>query len=209
MVVRRQAFWAARGAAGRVGGYGGLTTLQECAAVTERERGFSVRPADEDDIPVLADVQLRTALSAYADIFPPEAPAPTIEEYLDNWSHRLARQDDGVGVFVAVEKADPTILGLVMADPEPEIDGEGVAHGNLRGLYVDPDHWGVGIGRRLHDTAREFLRVSRPFLHTISLWVMEQNTNARARYEDWGWQQTLDRQEIYPGIEELRYVAKQ
>jgi hypothetical protein len=67
----------------------------------------------------------------------------------------------------------------------------------------------VGIGRRLHDTAREFLRVSRPFLYTISLWVMEENANARARYEDWGWQQTLDRQEIYPGIDELRYVAKQ
>lgn len=99
---------------------------------------------------------------------------------------------------------DP-IVGLVMGDPAPELDPDPEAHGHVRALYVDPDHWGRGIGKRLHDTAVEYLRVARPQLPAFTLWVMERNTRARARYESWGWVATGERQEIFPGIDELRY----
>jgi len=160
-----------------------------------------VRPADLDDVEQLAAIELHTALTAYAPIFPPEAPTPTHDEFAERWRARLTREPVGVGTFVA---GDP-IVGLVMGDPAPEVDTDPVRHGHLRALYVHPDHWGEGIGRLLHDTAVEYLRVARPQLSPITLWVMERNTRARARYESWGWRLTDQRQEIWTGVGELRY----
>jgi GNAT superfamily N-acetyltransferase len=160
-----------------------------------------IRPAGLDDVDALAVVELNTALTAYADIFPPEAPAPTLDSLTARWQTRLTREPVAGAVFVT---GDP-IVGLVMADPAPELDPDPEAHGHLRGLYVDPAHWGEGIGRALHDTAVEYLRVCRPQLHPLTLWVMERNERARDRYEKWGWTCTPHRQEIYPGIDELRY----
>jgi RimJ/RimL family protein N-acetyltransferase len=179
--------------------------------VTQAERGFVVRPAEDADIGAMAEVELTTALAAYADIFPPDAPTPTLEEFVDRWHHRLARQDDGAAVFVAVTRGDDEdkVIGVVMADPAPENEPGPDRHGNVRALYVDPGHWRRGAGRRLHDAACAYLHVSRPQLHTLSLWVLEKNRRARRRYENWGWQATVDRQTIWPGVLELRYEAKQ
>ena len=163
-----------------------------------------MRPAGLDDVDALAAVELDTALTAYAGIFPPEAPAPTLEEFTARWRARLTREPVAGAVFVV---GDP-IVGLVMADPAPELDTDPEAHGHLRALYVDPGHWGQGIGRALHDAAVEYLRICRPQLRPLSLWVMERNERARARYEKWGWVRTDDRQEIYPGIDELRYELR-
>jgi GNAT superfamily N-acetyltransferase len=180
--------------------------------VSEGERGFLVRPAEEGDIAAMADVQLRTVLTAYADIFPPEAPPPTFDEYVGSWRTSLARQEDGAAAFVAEAwngRHDGTVIGIVLADPMPDVVPGPSKHGNVRALYVDPEHWQRGVGRRLHDAAREYLRVARPQLHTLSLWVLERNPRARGRYENWGWLPTADRQEIWPGVHELRYEAKQ
>lgn len=162
-----------------------------------------VRPATPADVETLAAVELHTALTAYADIFPPEAPAPTRDEFAARWRTRLDRAAAGVGIFVAVSSSDRSIVGTVMADPEPE------DRGNIQSLYVDPDHWGLGIGHRLHDTAREYLRIARPQLPTLWLWVLEANKHARACYESWGWHQTPARRTVYPGIDDLRYESPQ
>ncbi|HMG41230.1 MAG TPA: GNAT family N-acetyltransferase [Acidimicrobiales bacterium] len=171
--------------------------------MTERERSVRVRPADEDDVDQLAAVELHTALTAYAPIFPPDAPTPTHDEFVERWRARLTREPVGSAVFGAFD--GDTLVGLVMGDPAPELDPDPEHHGHLRALYVRPDHWGQGIGRRLHDTAVEYLRIARPQLQPLTLWVMERNTRARASYERWGWEVTEDRQEIWPGIDELRY----
>ena len=164
-----------------------------------------IRAAIPDDVGAMAEVELHTALTAYAPIFPPEAPAPTLQEFTDRWHARLARQADGAGIFVAAGAAgDGPVVGLVMADPDPAVDPDPEHHGHLRALYVHPDHWGEGIGRRLHDGAMDHLRAHRPRLGTVSLWVMERNPS-RAIYERWGWLPTADRQEIWPGVDERRY----
>lgn len=175
------------------------------AAVATSKTKVFIRPATPDDVEALAAVELHTALTAYASIFPPDAPTPTHDEFATRWRARLARP--GTGIFVAEIAGD--VVGLVMADPAPESDPDPHRHGNLRALYVDPKLWGQGIGRRLHDTACEYLRISRPQLQVISLWVMEKNTQARTRYESWGWQQTPDTQEIHPTIHEFRYQHHQ
>jgi GNAT superfamily N-acetyltransferase len=74
----------------------------------------------------------------------------------------------------------------------------------VRRLYVDPDHWGCGIGRRLHDRVLEHLRAGGQGV--VALWVLEANARARSMYERWGWRSTADRQTVYPGVDEIRYV---
>lgn len=162
-----------------------------------------VRPADEDDVDQLAAVELHTALTAYASIFPPDAPTPTHDEFAERWQTRLTRQPVAVGAFVACD--GDRIVGVVVGDPAPELDPDPERHGHLRSLYVHPDLWGQGIGRRLHGTAVEYLHIARPQLQPLTLWVMERNTRARERYEEWGWRLSDGRQEIWPGIDELRY----
>jgi GNAT superfamily N-acetyltransferase len=174
--------------------------------VTSTAEAF-VRPASPTDVDALAAVELHTALTAYAHIFPPEAPTPTRDEFTTRWEARLSRVPTGVGIFVA--EVGDEVVGLVMADPTPEVDDDAHRHGHLRALYVHPDHWHQGLGRRLHDTAREYLRVARPQLRTLTLWVMENNTVARTRYESWGWHPTPTTQEIYPTIHELLYKIDQ
>lgn len=167
-----------------------------------------IRAATPDDVGAMAEVELHTALTAYAPIFPPDAPVPTVQEFTDRWRARLARQVDGVEVFLAFPASgsggDGPVVGLVMADPDPAVDPDPEQHGHLRALYVHPDHWGEGIGRRLHDRALDHLRAHRPRLGTVSLWVVAANPS-RAIYEHLGWKPTADRQEIWPGVDELRY----
>ncbi len=101
----------------------------------------------------MAAVWLRSALTAYASIFPEAAPKPTHASLVD----ALA---DTPG-FVA--EVDGRVAGLVQVDD-----------GWLSHLYVDPDHWGAGIGSRLHDVA--VAHGGR------QLWVLRDNARARAMY---------------------------
>jgi GNAT superfamily N-acetyltransferase len=55
----------------------------------------------------------------------------------------------------------------------------------LYAIYVDPDHWGAGLGRALITEAEERLRTAG-FAETI-LWVLEDNPRTRRFYEAAGW----------------------
>ena len=157
----------------------------------------AVRPASPADAPLLADVHLRTALAAYAHIFPPEAPAPTPEEVLAQWDDWL-RAGSHRG-FVAT--AGDEVLGAVLAGPDPAEE----AAGHLSRLYVDPDHWGAGVGTLLYRSAVAHLRAAR--FDQATLWVLERNERARGWYERLGWRATGERKAVYEpaGIDDLRY----
>src|SRR5690348_14688902 len=91
-----------------------------------------IRPATADDVDAMAAVWLRSALTAYAGIFPADAPKPTHASLVDALGDRSG--------FVAA--VDDGIVGVVQ-----------VHDGWLLHLYVDPDHWGAGVGSALHDVA--------------------------------------------------------
>jgi hypothetical protein len=56
----------------------------------------------------------------------------------------------------------------------------------------------------LHDSVLEHLRAVGDGV--VALWVLEANARARSMYERWGWRPTPDRQTVYPGVDELRYL---
>jgi GNAT superfamily N-acetyltransferase len=157
-----------------------------------------IRRATERDVAALAGIQLRSALDAYAHIFPADAPPPMIEDIVASWSDEVAAPTSAV--FAA--EADGRIVGGVVASTDDS--ARGYAH--LRKLYVDPPAWRKGVGRLLHDEAVAWLRAAG--LDSPSLWVLERNDRARTMYERWGWELVPDDGFTHDGIDvtEVRYT---
>jgi GNAT superfamily N-acetyltransferase len=158
-----------------------------------------IRRATLDDAVPMGTLWLRAALAGYEGIFPPEAPKPTATELTERWREAIARGPAAVAL-VACLGPRGALVGTVAA----EIERGGPYVAQVRRLYVDPDHWGCGIGRRLHDRVLEHLRAGGQGV--VALWVLEANARARSMYERWGWRSTADRQTVYPGVDEIRYV---
>lgn len=143
---------------------------------------------------------LRAALVGYEGIFPESAPRPTSEALVERTRQAIATQGFNTLVLVACAGPDHTVVGTVGALPDPH---EGTRAQLVR-LYVDPGHWGRGIGRRLHDAALGHLRAAG--YRVVVLWVLEANVRARTMYERWGWRATPGRQTQFPGVDEVCYL---
>lgn len=159
---------------------------------------LTIRTARTDEASSLAELHLRTALHAYAGIFPPEAPVPTSSEVCAQWSEVLEPKEMR-GVFVA--EWDGERVGVVVGGPDPLNE----ACGHLSRLYVRPECWGRGVGRVLYDRCIGHLREHG--FDLASLWVLEGNTRARRWYERLGWKITGARKPVYgpAGIDDVGY----
>jgi GNAT superfamily N-acetyltransferase len=138
-------------------------------------------------------VHVRTWQVAYAHVFPSQRLAELSVE-------RLAAQWREWPPLVA--EVDGTVVGFVTIGPSRDSD----ASGELFAIYVDPDHWGTGVGRELMAAGERGLR-KLGHLDAI-LWVLEDNPRARHFYERAGWHHDGTRRPIeFLGIEvpEVRY----
>jgi ribosomal protein S18 acetylase RimI-like enzyme len=149
-----------------------------------------IRVAETSEAAGLAAFQQRVALFAYRDIFPPEAPPPTLDELAAEWRTRL--DDETARCFVAEEAG--VIVGIAFA-----------GRGTLARLYVEPDRWGEGIGRTLYDRCVEHL--SESGCDAITLRVLEANTRVREWYERLGWTLAGERIPVYEpgGVDDVVY----
>jgi GNAT superfamily N-acetyltransferase len=157
-----------------------------------------VRPAGVDDLGILVGIHERSSRHAYAHIFPPDAPFPTFDQMAARWRPALV---DGESSVAFVAEVGGCAIGGVIADSR---SARGL--GNLRHLYVDPDAWGSGAGRALHDAAVNWCAAS--VADEMDLWVLEQNRRARDMYERWGWTVDPDDRLAHDGLDvtEVRYV---
>jgi len=106
-------------------------------------------------------------------------------ERLARWG-RLVREPSW-WAFVATEPG--RLAGVVSGTAAVTEDGRreaGVTH--LDSLAVEPERWGLGLGRRLLVTAL----AAMPALgwRGAELWTQEPNARARALYHSTGWRQT-------------------
>jgi ribosomal protein S18 acetylase RimI-like enzyme len=159
----------------------------------------AVRDARISDRVTIARLHRRTALHAYAHIFPSDAPEPTHEQLVADWEKRLRPGDGRQKCFVAEQEG--IVVGVIGAGPDPSDP----SIGHLSGLYVDVSCWGCGVGSSLYERAVEHLR-SHTF-STATLWVLEGNARARGWYQRRGWTATDDRLVVYApaGIEDVVY----
>ncbi len=82
---------------------------------------------------------------------------------------------------VAVEQG--VICGFATTGPSRDRDVRDARE--VLALYVDPDHWGSGVGRLLIDGARS--RLGREGASEAVLWVLAGNERARRFYRADGW----------------------
>jgi ribosomal protein S18 acetylase RimI-like enzyme len=149
-----------------------------------------IRPGTPEDAGVTARIHVDSWATAYT------LNGPSFEQRLD--SHRRAPPS-------LVAEVDGRIAGFVGVGRgrDPDADGE------LYVIYVDPAHWGRGVGRELIRAGEERMR-ELGYRHVV-LWVLDDNPRARRFYEAAGWRTDGERRPIeFLGqtVSEVRY-AKQ
>ena len=131
-----------------------------------------VRPGTPEDAEAVARVNVETWQAAYAHALPRDLlmnlSVQERAEFWRSWPPLVAEVDGEIVGYVAVGAGS-----------------DGDADGELFAIYVHPDHWGTGAGRRLIQAGEERLRALG---HSeASLWVLEDNPRARRFYEAAGW----------------------
>ena len=138
------------------------------------------RPATLADVRALAVLHVETWQAAYRGLLPDALlDSMGVEARDQSWRRILA---EGGNVCLAVR--GPLLLGFSSYGDCRDEDAS--THvGELFGLYVRPDAWNTGVGRRLHDVAMSALASAGS--HEATLWVLDRNRRARQFYERQGW----------------------
>lgn len=161
-----------------------------------------LRPARPGDEAAVAQVHVRAWQQAYRGLLP--------DEYLDRLdpSERASRYtfggDDPGGPHTTVAVDDDSICGFAATGPCRDPDRPGA--GELYAIYVDPNHWGRGLGRALIDAARRGFVDQH--LEDAVLWMLVGNQRADRFYRIDGWRPDGQRrmQEIHGiDVDEVRY----
>lgn len=155
----------------------------ECAEAYHRSRAdIRIRPATAADSAGIAQVQVASYRSAYADILPPDYLAGfTEEDQMADWQAWIPDHPDDILVVAAA--SDDAIVGYALARPGSE-PATGYAS-EIIALHVRRDHQNHGIGRRLVAAAAGALRDAG--CPSLMLWTLGPNP-VRAWYERLGGQ---------------------
>lgn len=146
----------------------------------------TVRAATVDDARAIAEVHVASWKAAYADILDLEnLPHPLdVDEREQAWRDRIPRVgDEGFRTWVAEVAGD--VVGYSFTRPTEDDDLHPLEIAELVGLYLHPDHFEKGIGKRLLDRAVAGVR-NQGFLQA-TLWVLEDNARGIHFYRREGW----------------------
>lgn len=138
-----------------------------------------MRAAEVADADAIGLIHVLGWRVAYAGLMPEEfLRGLSVRERQDRWRERV--RDDS-RVLVAVERG--AVVGFASFGASRDHDGPDV--GELYAIYLHPECWGLGVGRRLHSRAVDALR-DAGFLRA-TLWVLEANDRAQRFYRAAGW----------------------
>ncbi len=140
-----------------------------------------IRLAHAGDVPGLVRVQIASWHASYADIIPVEelrktSYRPSTERFRHTLVARSRRSaihviEDARGIYGYSTIGHQRVRALPF-------------RGEVFELYVHPDRWGEGAGRRLLTNAIWTLVDQR--LNPVMLWVLTENVRARRFYEHCG-----------------------
>lgn len=105
-----------------------------------------------------------------------------VEHRIAQWTAFFDREREHEALLVA--EHDRKVVGMASLAAARDEDLEG-AVGEIRALYVTPDHWGHGHGRDLIEAGEGWLRAHG--FEAAILWVLTANDQARRFYEAVGW----------------------
>jgi GNAT superfamily N-acetyltransferase len=143
----------------------------------------TIREAVADDAAGIADVQVRSWLAAYRGLIDQGfLDRLSCAEHLSMWQHRFEAEDPDLHVLVA--EAGDEVVGFSSFGPSKD-DDAGVSTAEVYALYLAPEWFGAGVGRRL--IARVVEALGGLGFRDSTLWVLELNDRARRFYEVAGW----------------------
>jgi GNAT superfamily N-acetyltransferase len=145
---------------------------------------ISIRAATTADARAIAEINVAGWRAAYRGLMPEEfLDSLSVEHRERAWRARLESAMDGRDAAWVAERDGGPIGYLVSGPPRDEDAGPGAAE--IYAVYVRPDMWRSGAGRRLMETASaEWWRRGAT---SLLLWVLEGNGRARSFYEALGW----------------------
>lgn len=141
--------------------------------------GPRVREMTFADCDRVAEIRVRGWQSAYRGLMPqPYLDALSVREDAEHRRERLRRSDGSVVNLVAEQ--DGELFGWAAHGPYREGEVR-TADAELYAIYVDTGRYGAGIG---HALLQESVRRCTAAGHDrMYLWVLKDNTRARAFYE--------------------------
>jgi len=152
--------------------------------MTSPTADVSVRVAWADDAPAIAELQLRTWRTTYADLVPADAIPHDVAATADAWRAALTRPADARNrVLVALERN--LVTGFALTGPATDPDCDAVADGEVADLTVDPHKRRSGHGSRLMQAAVDTLQADR-FTRAVT-WLAAQDDDTRAFLTAAGW----------------------
>lgn len=161
-----------------------------CSWYTGAMSETSLRRSRLGDIDPLAELHVRSWQVGYQGLIP----ADLLAGLDPGWRARQRRESwgdpDHSHVRELVAERDGRVVGFVSHGPYRtdheagwrSVDPSG--GGEVYGLYVHPDHWGVGVGGRLLEAAVADLLESR--LTPVRVWTLHGNTRAIRFYQRHG-----------------------
>lgn len=142
--------------------------------------GIVVRTAKTDDVVDLAALEVRSWRAVYGDIFPAsELRKMSVVRKVAGWQRTVDQPDHQSAALVA--ESEQGVVGFLQCGPARGRDAERV--GEVYSVYVEPEHWGCGVGTALMDIGLDFMA---PRFRKAVLWVVRENDNGRAFYESRG-----------------------
>ena len=146
---------------------------------------MEIRPARVNDAPALAKVHVDSWRAAYRGLVPDSS----LEGFTYEWREERFRQSLAANAEETyVVRVDEEIVGFLTLGTARDADLDINRTGEIWGIYISPNYWHKGIGKRLADEAERILK-SRGYGDAV-LWVLEGNQQARRFYEAMGF--TLD-----------------
>jgi GNAT superfamily N-acetyltransferase len=162
-----------------------------------------IRPLTDADIDAVARIHVRSWQAAYAGIVPADYLASLDPAVL---AERRRRRSRTPGTHTLVAELDRRVIGFATFGP----DRDDPRTGELYAIYVDPESWGAGAGRRLIEAAQGVL--TEAGFPGMRLWVFTANDRARRFYERAGLRPDGETHYYTPGdtgvqLPELRYAT--
>ncbi|HEY2003678.1 MAG TPA: N-acetyltransferase [Candidatus Saccharimonadia bacterium] len=140
-----------------------------------------IRPVEQPDMPLLAELAASSFADTFGDTYSPERLTTELRENRSEaYFHRALKHDT-----ILVDTESDRLFGYIQfGDPEwPDVNtepGDQVIHR----LYIATDHQGQGIGRRLLRAALDHPRVAAASQVWLQVW--EHNPRAIHLYESFG-----------------------
>ena len=140
-----------------------------------------IRPSVPEDAAAVERLRVAGWQTAYRGILP--------DDYLDSLPVDVGRQRRHMaalqaGITDSVATDGGAIVGWASCGPGRDPDRPGPRHGEIMACYVHPGTWRRGVGRLLMVHAIEMLTAAGR--DDITLWVLEDNDQARRFYEALG-----------------------